>query len=85
MKELAELSKAEARSNIMKKRKKTGGKKSKNLPKALGAWLNKESSVDSGGDTYILESDESGDEVNSEKQAAVSGRKEALGSTMVGD
>ena len=85
VKELAELSKAEARSNIMKKRKKTWEKKSKNLPKAFGAWLNKESSVESGGDTDILESDESGNEVNSDKQAADSGRKEALGSSMVGD
>ena len=52
---MVESSKAEARSNIAKKRK----KKTNTLPKGLGTWLKKESSsCESGGDTDILDESE---------------------------
>ena len=57
VKELAKLSKSEARSKIMKK-KKVEKKTSSNLPNALQGWLKTESGDDSGADTDILDSDE---------------------------
>lgn len=79
VKELAELSKAEARSDTTKKRKKMTKEMSSNLPKVLGAWLKRESSAESGGDTNIIITDESGDEVSSGDQTKVTSNERNRG------
>lgn len=59
VKELAELSKAEARSNMVRKKKKVAKKNTNTSSVGLGTWLKRESSsYESGGDTDILDESE---------------------------
>lgn len=84
MKELAELSKAEARSNMVRKKKKVAKKNTNTSPAGLGTWLKRESSsYESGGDTDIL--DESENETKSEAKKKLSGSEGCESSPLLGD
>ena len=83
VKELAELSKAETRSNMVRKKKKVA-KNTNTSSVGLGMWLKRESSsYESGGDTDIL--DESENETKSEAQKKPSGSEGCQSSPLLGD
>ena len=75
VKELEKLNKAETRSKKTKK-KKARKETSHSLPSSLESWLTKESSSNSGDDTEILETDESGNGVQILSQAEGQGKEE---------
>ena len=84
VKELAELSKAEARSNMVRKKKKVAKKNTNTSSVGLGTWLKRESSsYESGGDTDIL--DKSENETKSEAKKKPSGSEGCESSPLLGD
>jgi len=84
VKELAELSKAEARANMVRKKKKVAKKNTNTSSVGLGTWLKRESSsYESGGDTDIL--DKSENETKSEAKKKLSGSEGCESSPLLGD